>query len=106
MGPLRFLAGAGRGRLPGTVDRLRPRNPILLVNQTHDPNTGYANALVAVRLLGNAVLLTHEGYGHLSFQDPSICVDEAYSEYLIHLVTPPPGSVCKSDHLPFDPEFG
>jgi pimeloyl-ACP methyl ester carboxylesterase len=81
-------------------------NPILLINQRYDPNTGYANAVRAERLLGNAVLLTHEGYGHLSFQDPSACVSKAMVDYLTRLITPPNGTVCQSDHQPFDPDFG
>jgi hypothetical protein len=81
-------------------------NPILLINQTHDPATFYGNAVRAEELLGNAVLLTHEGYGHLYFKDPSACVDKAVADYLVHLITPPPGTVCQSNHLPFDPEFG
>jgi pimeloyl-ACP methyl ester carboxylesterase len=81
-------------------------NPILLVNQTYDPNTAYANAVRVQQLLGNAVLLTQEGYGHLSFQDPSACVDKAMTAYLVDLIAPPPGTVCQSDQQPFDPGFG
>jgi pimeloyl-ACP methyl ester carboxylesterase len=81
-------------------------NPILLINQRYDPNTGYANAVRAERYLGNAVLLTHEGYGHLSFQNPSACVDQAMVDYLTELITPPAGTVCQSDQQPFDPDFG
>ena len=55
--------------------------------------------------LGNAVLLTQEGYGHLSFQNPSACVDQAMADYLTELITPPPGTVCQSDQQPFDPGF-
>jgi pimeloyl-ACP methyl ester carboxylesterase len=80
-------------------------NPILLINSRHDPNTGYANAVRAERYLGNAVLLTHEGYGHLSFQNPSACVDQAMVAYLTELITPPRGTVCQSDQQPFDPDF-
>lgn len=57
------------------------------------------------KLLGNAVLRTHEGYGHTFAEDPSMCVDEAMTEYLVDLITPPPGTVCQSDQQPFDPEF-
>jgi hypothetical protein len=57
------------------------------------------------RALGNSVLLTQDGYGHLWFQNPSTCVDKAYAEYLVNLVTPPPGTVCQSNQLPFDPNF-
>jgi hypothetical protein len=55
--------------------------------------------------LGNAVLLTRERYGHLSFQDPSTCVDDAMARYLTGPITPPEGTVCQSDHEPFDPNF-
>jgi hypothetical protein len=55
--------------------------------------------------LGNAVLLTHEGCGHTFAEDPSTCVDEAMTEYLVDLITPPPGTVCQSDQQPFDPGF-
>ena len=65
----------------------------------------YGNANRAAELLGNAVLLTHEGYGHLAFQNPSACVDEAMTAYLVDLVTPPPGTVCHSNQQPFDPNF-
>jgi TAP-like protein len=80
-------------------------NPILLINQRYDPNTAYANAVRAESVLGNAVLLTHEGYGHLSFQNPSACVDKATVDYLTEPITPPPGTVCQSDQQPFDPNF-
>jgi len=53
-----------------------------------------------------AILLTHDGYGHLSFQDPSACVEKAETEYLVQLVVPSPGTVCASNRQPFDPEFG
>jgi pimeloyl-ACP methyl ester carboxylesterase len=80
-------------------------NPMLLINSRYDPNTGYANAVRAEQYLGNAVLLTHEGYGHLSFQDPSTCVDQAMVDYVTELITPPRGTVCQSDQQPFDPDF-
>ena len=49
-------------------------SPILLVGTRFDPNTPLVNARLAERRLGNAVLLTHDGYGHLSNADPSSCV--------------------------------
>jgi hypothetical protein len=108
------------------------RNPILVIGTRIDPNTPLRNAqlcypsilrvlpgdavieldrrrerrLLAARRLGNAVLLTHDGYGHLSHRDPSTCVIQATSRYLVNLTTPPPGTVCPSDRLPFDPDFG
>jgi len=81
-------------------------NPILLLSKRYDPNTGYANAVHVEQLLGNAVLLTvADGYGHSP--DPlSACAEQAFADYLVHLITPPPGTVCQPDRLPFDPEFG
>ncbi|WP_162605337.1 alpha/beta hydrolase [Jiangella ureilytica] len=81
-------------------------NPILLIGTRFDPNTPLASARLADRRLGNAVLLIHDGYGHLSRRDPSTCVIEATGRYLVGLVTPPSGTVCPSDRIPFDPEFG
>jgi hypothetical protein len=81
-------------------------NPILLIGTRFDPNTPLENARLAERRLGNAVLLAHDGYGHTSHADPSICVQRATGRYLVHLITPPRGTVCPSDHLPFDPDFG
>ena len=82
------------------------RNPILLVNTRYEPNTPLVAAQIAERRLGNAVLLIHDGYGHLAAADPSACVTAAIGDYLVHLVTPPRGTVCPSDRLPFDPDFG
>ena len=50
-------------------------NPILLIGTRFDPTTPLANAQVTERRLGNAVLLTHDGYGHISQADPSTCVN-------------------------------
>ncbi|MBS1863997.1 MAG: alpha/beta fold hydrolase [Actinobacteria bacterium] len=88
------------GRYAGPWDA-KTRNPILLIGTRHDPNTSLANARRAARLLGNAVLLTHDGYGHLSFKDPSACVERAETAYLVHLAVPRRGTVCPADREPF-----
>jgi pimeloyl-ACP methyl ester carboxylesterase len=92
-------------RYTGPWDASTP-NPVLVIGTRFDPNTPYANARRTARRLGNAVLLTHDGYSHVSTGDPSACVKEATSEYLVDLVTPPPGTICPSDRQPFDPDFG
>ena len=81
-------------------------NPILLVSNRLDPNTPLAGARHAERLLGNAALLINDGYGHVSSSDPSACVDAAISRYVVDLVTPARGAVCRPDRDPFDPDFG
>lgn len=82
------------------------KNSILVIGTRFDPNTPYANARRTSRRLGDAVLLTHQGYSHTSPPDPSACVKRATRRYLVGLVTPPRGTVCRSDRLPFDPDFG
>jgi hypothetical protein len=81
-------------------------NPVLVVGTRFDPRTPYRGARAVSRLLGNAVLLTHEGYGHTTSVDPSRCVVATMGAYLTDLATPQPGTVCPSDRQPFDPEFG
>jgi pimeloyl-ACP methyl ester carboxylesterase len=80
--------------------------PILVVGTRFDPNTKFANAQRVARRLGNAVLLTHDGYGHVSVSDPSACVIRATGTYLVERIAPPRGTVCTSDRQPFDPQFG
>jgi hypothetical protein len=57
--------------------------------------------VAAEKRLGNAVLLTSEGYGHLTMNDPSQCVDQVRTRYLVTLVPPARGTVCKADEPPF-----
>ena len=82
------------------------KNPVLVIGTRHDPNTSYDNARATAKRLGNAVLLTHDGFGHISFVDPSDCVVAAYRAYLVRLQPPTKGTVCPSNRVPFDPDFG
>jgi pimeloyl-ACP methyl ester carboxylesterase len=81
-------------------------NPILIIGNRYDPRTKFANSVLASRRLGNAVLLTLQGYGHTSDVDPSVCIDEAVTNFLVTKTTPPVGTICQPDHAPFDPDFG
>jgi pimeloyl-ACP methyl ester carboxylesterase len=108
-----WLAGAPCASWPTTgADRYTgpwnatTRNPILLIGTRFDPTTPLRNARLAARRLGNAVLLVHDGYGHLTRRDPSTCITQAIGSYLVDLTTPPSGTVCPADRLPFDPDFG
>jgi hypothetical protein len=65
------------------------------------PQHPYVNAQRVAKRLGNAALLTRLGYGHLSYQDPSQCIEDARVRYLVDLETPPDGTVCKADQLSF-----
>jgi pimeloyl-ACP methyl ester carboxylesterase len=81
------------------------KNPILLIGNRYDPSTPYINAVRSARRLGNAVLLTLDGYGHVSFHDPSMCIDRARVAYLVRLAAPRKGTVCQADHQPFQASF-
>jgi pimeloyl-ACP methyl ester carboxylesterase len=84
----------------------RTSNPILVLDNRFDPSTPFANARFVSRLLGNAVLLTENGYGHVSGSDPSVCTSRAIVQYAVDLVPPKRGTVCQPDRQPFDPDFG
>ena len=91
-------------RYSGPWNRSTP-NPVLVIGTRYDPLTAYAGARRVARVLGNAKLLTLDGYGHTTAQDPSVCIDHALSAYLIR-----PASArrqtCHADRQPFDPDFG
>ena len=79
-------------------------NPILVIGNRYDPQTAYAGARRVARLLGNARLLTLDGYGHTTDVDPSRCIDRAVSAYLIRPATARQ-QTCQADRQPFDPEL-
>jgi pimeloyl-ACP methyl ester carboxylesterase len=91
-------------RYSGPWNRSTP-NPVLVIGTRYDPQTAYAGARRVAGLLGNAKLLTLDGYGHTTDVDPSRCVDHALSAYLIR-----PASAreqtCHPDRQPFDPDYG
>jgi pimeloyl-ACP methyl ester carboxylesterase len=80
-------------------------HPVLVIGTTFDPATPYTNARRVADLLGNAILLTHDGYGHTTEADPSHCIQRDTSSYLVDLIAPQYGAVCPSDRQPFDPHF-
>jgi len=91
-------------RYTGPWNRSTP-NPVLVVGNRYDPQTSYQGARRVARLLGNAKLLTLDGYGHTSQADPSSCIDHAITAYLIRPTTARQ-ETCQPDRQPFDPHFG
>jgi hypothetical protein len=84
--------------------------PIVQLTDSGNVNPGdvvaaHFNCKISPKRLGNAALLTLNGYGHTSDVDPSDCIDQAVMNYLIATVTPPTGTVCQPNHAPFDPNF-
>jgi hypothetical protein len=80
-------------------------NPVLVIGTRYDPQTAYAGARRVARLLGNARLLTLDGYGHTTDVDPSVCINHALTAYLIRPATAR-RQTCHADRQPFDPDFG
>ncbi|MER7959387.1 alpha/beta hydrolase [Streptomyces sp. NPDC096030] len=78
-------------------------SPILIVSTTHDPATPYQGAQAMARELASARLLTLNGYGHSALANPSTCVQDHESRYLIHGTLPAPGSTCEQNTPPFSP---
>lgn len=78
----------------------RRDNPILVVNNRYDPATPYANAEATVRQLGDAALLTVQGFGHTSLNVPSRCAWQAVAGYFVSAAAPAVRS-CAADSRPF-----
>jgi pimeloyl-ACP methyl ester carboxylesterase len=57
--------------------------PTLVIGQTHDPYTPYPMAQAMARELGNARLLTIDGYGHTSTGGVSACASGKRDAYLL-----------------------
>ncbi|HEX6684631.1 MAG TPA: alpha/beta hydrolase, partial [Candidatus Limnocylindrales bacterium] len=92
--------------IPNPQHKLRVhqlKTPILLVNNRHDPITGYTMATAVAQQLGrNGRLLTHDGWGHGAY-GRSACIDAIVDRYLVTLELPLPGTSCPG--VPF-PEGG
>jgi len=86
-------------RYTGPWNRRTP-NPVLLVNNTHDPATRHTFAQRMSTQLGNARLVTVEAIGH-TILGRSACADRIATDYLINLAVPAKGTVCQPDEQAF-----
>jgi pimeloyl-ACP methyl ester carboxylesterase len=75
--------------------------PLLLVGTLGDPDTAYTGTLNAAAALGNARVITETGGGHTALLNPSNCINNATSAYLISGALPPAGTVCNQNQPPF-----
>ncbi len=65
---------------------------ILMVNNRHDPSTGYVWALGAhSQAPAKTSLFTYEGWGHGVYLIRGDCVNDAVGQYLIRLTLPGAG---------------
>jgi hypothetical protein len=87
-------------RYVGPWDR-RTAKPILVVNNTSDPQTPYSGGVTMARLLARARLLTVNGYGHTVLLNPSSCAKNYEARYIVAGELPPPDTACQPDWRPF-----
>jgi pimeloyl-ACP methyl ester carboxylesterase len=76
-------------------------NPILVIGNTHDPETPYQGAVAMAGDLAHARLLTVDGYGHTALLNHSTCADDYETGYLVDGTLPAEGTTCQQDHQPF-----
>jgi pimeloyl-ACP methyl ester carboxylesterase len=84
----------------GPWDR-RTAHPVLVVGNTGDPSTPYANSLGMTAQLSRARLLTVRGWGHTAVLNPSACANRHIAAYLLQGTLPARGTACRQDHVPF-----
>jgi TAP-like protein len=73
----------------------------LVVGNTGDPFTPYADAVGMASQLRRARLLTVNGWGHTELLNPNDCANRYISAYLIRGKLPPQHTVCKQNRSPF-----
>ena len=91
--------GVDADRYLGPFNRLTS-SPLLVVGTTFDPATRYEGSVTVSNLMPNSSLLTVHGWGHTSLL-LSACGEQAIAAYLLTGATPPVGTVCEQDLVPF-----
>ncbi|KAJ5315600.1 Peptidase S33 tripeptidyl aminopeptidase-like C-terminal [Penicillium atrosanguineum] len=87
-----------RGDLNHTLN-----TPVLLIASTYDPATPLRNGRRLLEEMGpNARLVVHNGYGHSSRRDSSVCTDRVAKAYILHGTLPEEQeSECFANHRPY-----
>jgi pimeloyl-ACP methyl ester carboxylesterase len=81
-------------------------NTVLVMTTRWDPATPFEQAVEANDELANSVLVSVDGWGHVS-EGLSSCGTSLAEAYLIDGIVPADGTVCPSDFIPFfDSVFG
>jgi hypothetical protein len=73
---------------------------VLVIGTRFDPAAPYRQAQPYADLFPSSRLLTLDGWGHTAI-GKSACVDAAIADYLIGGDTPPNGTACAPDTVPF-----
>lgn len=64
---------AAKERYTGGFSNIKTKHPLLFVGNTYDPLTPLASARNASAAFDGSVVLQHDGYGHTSASQPSLC---------------------------------
>jgi pimeloyl-ACP methyl ester carboxylesterase len=93
-------AAAAQDRYTGPWNRPTASTILLLAN-TGDPNTTYRDSVAMSHELARARLLTVDGYGHTTGNNPSTCAIDDAVNYTLTGALPAPGTVCQQNGTPF-----
>ncbi|KXX79857.1 Carboxylesterase A [Madurella mycetomatis] len=93
---------AAKERYSGDLNA-NTRHPVLLIGNTFDPVTPLVSAHNVSAGLEGSVVLQHNGYGHSSLEQGSICTAMATQAYFVNGTLPEPGTVCEPDVPIFAP---
>jgi pimeloyl-ACP methyl ester carboxylesterase len=93
-------AAADQDRYTGPWNR-PTASTILVVGNTGDPWTAYQDSVAMSRDLARARLLTVDGYGHTTGENPSACAFNDMVNYTLNGSLPAPGTVCQQNLNPF-----
>jgi pimeloyl-ACP methyl ester carboxylesterase len=93
-------AAAAQDRYTGPWNR-PTASTILVVGNTGDPWTPYQDSVAMSRELAHGRLLTVDGYGHTTGDNPSTCAINDMVNYAITGALPAPGTVCQQNATPF-----
>ncbi|KAL8806805.1 MAG: hypothetical protein Q9182_001065 [Xanthomendoza sp. 2 TL-2023] len=77
--------------------QVKTKNPILFIGSDMDPITPLASARNASAGFEGSVVLQHEGYGHPSVAQPSVCTLRAIRDYFVNGSLPAAGTKCSPD---------
>jgi pimeloyl-ACP methyl ester carboxylesterase len=93
-------AAAAEDRYTGPWNRPTASTILLLAN-TGDPVTAYQDSVAMSHDLARARLLTVDGYGHTTGNNPSTCAINYAVAYTLTGALPAPGTVCHQNGTPF-----
>lgn len=80
----------------------KTRHPILYVNGEYDPITPLDHARRAMKGFEGSKLVTHSGFGHTAFANPSSCVQKHVRAYFADGTLPDEETRCKPDLGPWE----